>query len=81
MNIWLANLLLDPKFAGSHPAEDDGFLRSMKIRITTSIRGEVKLSVTCRKILRRVKEPYEYERDFIGKIQLLFTAKFRLLRY
>jgi hypothetical protein len=74
MNIWLANLLLDPKFAGSHPAE-------VKIRITTSIRGEVKLSVTCRKILRRVKEPYEYEIDFIGKIQLLFIAKFLLLRY
>jgi hypothetical protein len=40
-------LPLDPRIAGSNPAEDDGFLRVIKIRSTT----------------RHVKEPYEHERD------------------
>jgi hypothetical protein len=41
---WLACLLLDPRFAGSNPAEDDGFLRAIKIRSTTSFGGKVKPS-------------------------------------
>jgi hypothetical protein len=31
----VACLLLDPRFAGSNPAEDDVFLRVIKIRSTT----------------------------------------------
>jgi hypothetical protein len=40
---------LDPRFAGSNPAEDDGFLRVIKIRSMTSFGGEVKPSVPCRR--------------------------------
>jgi hypothetical protein len=54
---------VDPRFAGSNPAEDNGFLRVIKIRSTTSFVGELKLSVPCRKILRHVKEPCEYKID------------------
>jgi hypothetical protein len=58
----VACLPLDPRFAGSNPAEDDGFSRVTKIRSTPSFGGEVKPSVPCRR-LRHVKEPYEHERD------------------
>jgi hypothetical protein len=37
----IACLPLDTRFAGSNPAEDDGFLRVIKIRSTTSFGGEV----------------------------------------
>jgi hypothetical protein len=40
---------LDPRFAGSNKAEDDGLLRVIKIRSTTSFGGEVKPSVPCRR--------------------------------
>jgi hypothetical protein len=58
-------MLLDPRFADSNPAEDDVIFKSesVKIRSTTSFGGEVKLSVSCSKILRYVKDPYEFERD------------------
>jgi hypothetical protein len=59
----LACLPLHPRFAGSNPAEDDGFLRAIKIHSTTSFGGEVKPQAPCRKILRHNKETYEYERD------------------
>jgi hypothetical protein len=45
----VACLPLDPRFAGSNPAEDDGFLRVIKIRSMTSFGGEVKPSVACRR--------------------------------
>jgi hypothetical protein len=32
-------LSLDEKFAGSNPAEDEGYLRAIKIRSTTSFVG------------------------------------------
>jgi hypothetical protein len=35
---------------------------AMNIRRTTSIRGEVKTPVPCRKILWHVKRPYVYEK-------------------
>jgi hypothetical protein len=31
---WLSGLPLDLKFAGSNPAEDHGFLRAIKIRVS-----------------------------------------------
>jgi hypothetical protein len=40
------------------------FPREIKIRSTTSFGGEVKLSAQCVKILRHVKNPAEYKRDF-----------------
>jgi hypothetical protein len=54
---WLSLLPLDPRFASSNPAEDDGFLRAMKVRITYPFGGEVKPSAPCRKSLWRVKNP------------------------
>jgi hypothetical protein len=44
---------LDPRFAGSNPTGDDGFLRVIKIRSTTSFGGEVKPSVPCRRFTAR----------------------------
>jgi hypothetical protein len=41
----VACLPLDPKFAGSNAAEDDGFLRAIKIRSAASFRGELKPSL------------------------------------
>jgi hypothetical protein len=40
----VACLPLDPRFAGSNLAEDDGYLRVIKV---TFFGGEVKLSVLC----------------------------------
>jgi hypothetical protein len=56
-------LKLDPRFAISNPAVDEGFLSLIEYRSSTSLGGEVKPSVSCRSILQNVKEPYEYERD------------------
>jgi hypothetical protein len=47
------------KIRGFKPAEDDGFIRAIKIRWTTSFGEEVKPSDSC-KILPHVKGPYEY---------------------
>jgi hypothetical protein len=53
---WSNGLPLDPKFAGSNPTEEYGFLRSIKICNTTPLGGrEVKQLVPYRKILRLVK--------------------------
>jgi hypothetical protein len=51
----------DPRFVGSNQAEDDGYLRVIKIRTMTSFGGDVKPLVPCHNILRHVKEPYECE--------------------
>jgi hypothetical protein len=40
-------LPLDPRFAGSNPAKDDGFLRVIRIHSITSFGEEVKPSVPC----------------------------------
>jgi hypothetical protein len=49
----VACLPLDPSFAGSNPAEDDGLLRAIKIRSTTSFGGEVCRRFTaCKRTLR-----------------------------
>jgi hypothetical protein len=42
---WLSRLPLNPRFAGSNPAENDGFLRAIKVRSMTSFGGEVKPAV------------------------------------
>jgi hypothetical protein len=76
-------LAIDPRFAGSYPAEDSEFLRVIKIRSTTSFGEEVKPSALCRNILRRVKEHCRYEKIlvyFVRKIHCHFFAKLLLLR-
>jgi hypothetical protein len=72
---------LDPRFVGSNLAEDDGFLRAIKIRSATSFGGEVKPSVPCRKMYGMLKNPTSMKKHFIDKIQLSFLAKFLLLHY
>jgi hypothetical protein len=57
---------MNPRFAGSNPAEDDGFLREIKILSMTSFGGQVKTSALCREILRHVKTPAEYEKDALS---------------
>jgi hypothetical protein len=42
-------VIINARFAGSIPTEVDGFLRVIKIRSTTSVGGEVKPSVPCRR--------------------------------
>jgi hypothetical protein len=51
-----------------------------KIRSTTFVGGEVKLSVQCRKILRHVKEPHSTKSHTSKQNSLPFLAKFLLLR-
>jgi hypothetical protein len=53
---------LDPRFLASNPAEDDGFLRAIKIRSRTSFGVEIKPYVPCRNILRLAKELYKYKK-------------------
>jgi hypothetical protein len=77
----VACLPLHPRLAGSNLAEDDGFLRVIKIRSTTSFGGEVKSSVPCRftacKITLRA-----WKRCFVSKIQRpCFSPMSLLLRY
>jgi hypothetical protein len=70
-------LPLDTRFAGSNPAEVSRFLRVIKIRSTTYFGGKVQTSVPCRKILRHVKEPYEYERySSLAKFNGNFSPSF-----
>jgi hypothetical protein len=73
----LLRLPLDPRLAGWNPAEDDGFLRAIKIYITTSFEMEVKPTALCRKILWHVKEPCGVgRRYFVGKIGGHFSPIF-----
>jgi hypothetical protein len=50
-------------FAGSNPAESDGFLKATKICSLTSFRGKVKPSASCHKFLRHVQDPLRYDRN------------------
>jgi hypothetical protein len=65
-------LALDPRLAGSNPAEDNGFLRVMKISSTTSFGREIKPAV---------KNSCRYEEILRRQNSLPFLAKFILLRY
>jgi hypothetical protein len=56
-NHWKTHYNKDPRFTGSNPTKGDGFLRVVRIRSTTSVRGEVKPSAPCCKILQHVKDP------------------------
>jgi hypothetical protein len=56
-------LPFDLIFAGSNPTEDDGFLRAIKKRCTTTFGEEVKLSISCREILLHIKCSHEHESD------------------
>jgi hypothetical protein len=49
-------LAIGPSVHGFKPGRGDGFLKAIKIRITSFFREEVKPSAPCRKILRHVTD-------------------------
>jgi hypothetical protein len=58
-------------FAGSNPAENDAFLRAMRIS-----GEEVKPAVPCHKILRHMKALYSIKAILVYKIQGYFSPSF-----
>jgi hypothetical protein len=62
-------------------AEDDGFLRKIKIRSTISFGGDVKPSAPCGKILRHGKDLLSSTKQILrGQKFTAFLVKFPLLR-
>jgi hypothetical protein len=68
------------QFAGSRPAEVDGFLRSIQICSTPSFGGEVKPLAPCH-ILGMLKNPTSMKEILRRQISRPFLAKFPLFRY
>jgi hypothetical protein len=66
-----------PKGRGFDPGQGDGFLRAIKIRSTPSFGLEVKPEVSCRKILRHVKDLFKSHRD--GETNFSFPSPILLL--
>jgi hypothetical protein len=64
---------LDPRFAGSDPAEGDRFLRAIKIRSTPSFGKEVKPSAPRRKILRLAKSLFEVLIKIFHKAEIIIS--------
>jgi hypothetical protein len=58
---------LVPKFAGSNPVEDVGFLRAKKILSAPSFGGEVKPSVPCRRFAACKRS--------LNGVKVIFSAK------
>jgi hypothetical protein len=48
--------VIGPKGRRFEPGQGDGFLRTIKIRSTSSFGWEVKPEIPCRRILRHVKD-------------------------
>jgi hypothetical protein len=65
-------LATGPKVCGFEPNQGDEFLRAIKVRSTPSFRWDVKPEVSCRKILRRVKEFLKSHGG--GKTKFSFTS-------
>jgi hypothetical protein len=76
MHFVLTCLPLDRRFAGSNPAQNDGFLGEIKIRNTTSFVGEVKPLAPCRNILRHVKKLRSMTEMLRRLNSKIFLAKF-----
>jgi hypothetical protein len=56
-------LATGPKGRDFERGQSDGFLRTIKIRSTPSFEWEVKREVSCRKILRHVKDFFKSHGD------------------
>jgi hypothetical protein len=69
-------LTIRHKFGGSNPDEDDGFLRAIKIRSTSSFGGEVEPLAPFRKFSRHIKNPYSMKEILVGKIHGNFSPSF-----
>jgi hypothetical protein len=77
---YIAWLPLDPRFAGSNPAKDNGFLMVIKIRSKLSFAGEEKPLDPFREILWHVKEHFEVrKRFFVRQNSFPFSVKPALL--
>jgi hypothetical protein len=76
-------LAIVPKVRGFSPGHDDGLLKAIKTRSTTSFGVEIKPSIPCRKKLRQGKKKTcgVGKRYFVGKIHGHFSTSFSLLRY
>jgi hypothetical protein len=66
---------------GSNPAEDEIFLRAIKVRSTPSFRREVKFAAPGCRMLWNVKDPYRMKEVLRRQNSRTFLAKFLLLRY
>jgi hypothetical protein len=65
---WLSYLPLDPRFTGSNPADDDGFLRALRIRSTTFFeRNESRPSHVVR-YYGMLQDPYDMNEILVAKI-------------
>jgi hypothetical protein len=74
-------LAIGPKVHGFKPGRGRWILEAIKIRSTTSFGGEIKLSATCRKILRHVKNPCESMTEILRRLHsITFLAK-SMIRY
>jgi hypothetical protein len=75
-------LAIGSKVLGFKPGGGDGFSRAIKIRITPSFGGEVKLSAPCSRILRHVKRTSKYEHEYTSKAKIVVSfARFLLMCY
>jgi hypothetical protein len=61
--VMVSVLVIGPKVRGFKFGQGYGFLRAIKIRRTRSFGREIALETACHKILRHVKDLYDYERD------------------
>jgi hypothetical protein len=66
---------MDPTFAGTNAAENDGHLIVKTMHSTTFFGGEVGPSVPCRKICGTLKNPTSMKEIFVDKIQRPFLRK------
>jgi hypothetical protein len=62
-SVMVSLLTIRPKVCVLKPGQDDGFLSAIKISSTPCFGGEVKPKAPCRRILRHIKERYQYERN------------------
>jgi hypothetical protein len=69
-------MALNPRFAGSNPADSDGFLTAIKIRSTTSFGGEVKPLPHVVIFYGILNIPIGMSEILTGKIQRPFLGQF-----
>jgi hypothetical protein len=74
---FLSVLVTGPTGREFEPGQDDGFLRPIKIRSTPSFGREVKPEVSCRKILRHVRDLLKSHED--GYTKFSFPSPILLL--
>jgi hypothetical protein len=69
-------LTLDPRFADSNPAEDNGFLRALKSGACFSSEGKKIRQPHVLRFYCRLKIPVEYDRDMRFQVLMAASMKF-----